>query len=74
MTREYVVHVTVGVGAWTTSRTVRLVAAPHVGDFIVVGKNEISVTCERVTIRQDSILVEETIRFASEQDAKDYFG
>lgn len=65
------VHATVGVGMWKTSKTVKLVACPHVGDRILVG--EISVTCERVTIGPKAVYVEETIRFASEQDAKEYF-
>jgi len=67
------VHVTVGVGFWKAHKTVQLVACPHTDDRIEVGKDGPTVTCERVTITDKAVYVEETIRFTSEQAAKEYF-
>ena len=65
------VHVTVGIGGWKAHKTVQLIACPHTDDRIDV--DGVTVTCERVTIADDAVYVEETIRFASEQAAKEYF-
>lgn len=65
------VMVTVGVGMWKSSKTVELVACPHVGDWIVVGER--TVVCDRVTITAEKVYVEQTIRFSSEDAAKTYF-
>lgn len=62
--------VTVGIGAWKASTEVELCACPHVGDGIIVKGT--TVICERVYIGKHHVYVEETIRFASEADAKDH--
>lgn len=63
--------VTVGIGAWSVTKEIKLIACPHVGDMVVIGENVI--TCERVYIGTDRVHIEETRRFQSEQDAKDFF-
>lgn len=65
------VFVTVGIGGWKTTTSVDLIACPHVGDTIDV--RGVTVTCERVHISTKCVFVEETIRFPSEQAAKEYF-
>jgi len=63
--------VEVGIGSWTATKKIRLLAAPHVGDSIVVGEHVI--TCDRVVIDRDYVRIYETRRFPSEQDALDFF-
>lgn len=70
------VRIIVGVGAWKAERTAVFPACPHVGDMLVVGlgtDKERTIVCERVTLFENEVLVEETIRFGSESDAKNYF-
>lgn len=65
------VEVTTGIGAWTATKMVKLVACPHVGDCILVGERVI--TCDHVYIGPDYVSVNEKRPFQSEQDAKDFF-
>lgn len=59
-----------GIGAWKAQATKMLVACPHVGDFIMLG--DAVVHCDKVCIGDDVVLVEETVHFQSEEDAKSY--
>lgn len=63
------VKVTVGVGAWTATTTVKLVACPHVGDSVIVGEDVVA--CDRVRIGWDLVEVFDKSRFSSEKDAQD---
>jgi uncharacterized protein YkvS len=63
--------VSVGIGHLRASAVVNLIACPHVGDTIEV--KGVTVTCDRVHITENSVYVEETYRFASEQEAREYF-
>lgn len=65
------VAVSVGVGAWKAHAKTRLIACPHVGDSIEVEGQ--AVTCERVHITSGTVYVEQTIRFASADEAASYF-
>lgn len=60
------VKVNVGIGSWRASTVVRLCAAPHVGDQIVV--HEDIVECERVVILPDHVEVFALRGFTSESD------
>lgn len=61
------VHVSSGIGAWTATTTVFLVACPHVGDEIDV--KGVTVHCDVVVIGSDDVWVRETRRFVSEDGA-----
>jgi hypothetical protein len=63
--------ITVGIGAWTTNKTVKLVACPHVGDTIDVADH--TILCERVHITLKEVYIEQTVHFQSEAQAKEYF-
>ncbi len=65
------VHVYAGVGSWMTKAVVNLVACPHVGDTIDV--NEVTVTCDSVHITKEYVIVQQTIHFTSEEQAKQHF-
>lgn len=65
------VFVEVGIGAWMARIDTMLVAAPHVGDEIIV--EEQVITCEHVRIGPDAVYVRETRHFQSEADAKKFF-
>lgn len=73
MRNQVRVRVVVGVGAWVARTTVVVAACPHVGDRILVAGSERIVICDRVTIGTRDVLVEQTYRFASAEDADEYF-
>ena len=64
------VTVYLGIGSWKVTKTVTLIACPHVDDVIDV--DGVGVTCEQVCIFSDRVQVEQLERFQSPTDMDEY--
>lgn len=70
MSNKFLVHVTIGIGAWKVNKVVSLCAAPHINDGIDV--DGVHIYCDNVIIGKDAILVRQNIHFSSEDDLEEY--